>query len=120
RTTLATVESPTDGRNSPWLIWAICTVARSGSSWLSQLVTSTGRMGIPDEYLLDWRTQARRIGFVGEVSLDDYLWWLLQHRATPNGVFAIKGSVDELRPFFDYFPNTPCVWLSRENKFEQA
>ncbi len=106
--------------NAPTLVWAICTVARSGSSWLSQLVASTQRMGIPEEYLLDWRKQALRLGFSRETSLEEYLWVLLRHRATPNGVFAIKGSVEELRPFFDFFPNAPCVWLSRENKLEQA
>src|SRR5206468_922953 len=42
------------------------------------------------------------------------------HRATPNGVFSIKGSFAELQPFLDLFPGAPCVWLLRENKLEQA
>jgi LPS sulfotransferase NodH len=104
----------------PWLVWAICTVARSGSSWLSQLVSSTGIMGHPDEYLLSWPQQATRRGLAGSTSFSDYLTFLLQHRSTANGVFAVKGSVEEMQPFFDFFPNAPCVWLVRENKIQQA
>jgi len=104
----------------PWLVWAICTVARSGSSWLSQLVSSTGIMGNPDEYLLAWRQQASQFGLSRSTSFSDYLTFLLQQRSTSNGVFAAKGSVEEMQPFFEFFPNAPCVWLVRENKIEQA
>ena len=45
---------------------------------------------------------------------------LIRHRSTPNGVFSIKGSFTELQPFLDLFPGAPCVWLTRENKVEQA
>ncbi len=108
------------GLVQPWLVWAICTVARSGSSWLSQLVASTGIMGHPDEYFLGWRQQATRLGLTGSTAFHDYLTFVLQHRSTSNGVFAAKGSVEEMQPFFDFFPNAPCVWLVRENKIEQA
>ncbi len=77
-------------------------------------------MGLPDEYLLDWQAQAVRHGLSKTTSFQDYLTYLLLHHSTPNGVFAIKGSVDEMQPFFDYFPNAPTVWLVRENKIEQA
>lgn len=121
-------DATSDGRTAddrrhadpPWLVWAICTVARSGSSWLSQLVSSTNIMGTPDEYLLSWPEQATRFGLASSISLSDYLTFLLQHRSTSNGVFAIKGSVEEMQPFFEFFPNAPCVWLVRENKIEQA
>ena len=89
--------------NPPWLVWAICTVARSGSSWLSQLVSSTGTMGVPEEYLLAWPQQATRLGLSAATSFSDYVTFLLHHRSTSNGVFAIKGSVEELQPFFELF-----------------
>lgn len=115
-------EAADDGRGAvqPWLVWAICTVARSGSSWLSQLVASTGVMGNPDEYLLAWPDQAARFGLSHGTSFSDYLTFLMQHRSTPNGVFAVKGSVEEMQPFFEFFPNAPCVWLVREDKIAQA
>lgn len=77
-------------------------------------------MGHPAEYLLAWPEQATFYGLPSSTSFSDYLTFLLQHRSTSNGVFAIKGSVEELQPFFDFFPNAPCVWLVRENKIEQA
>lgn len=103
-----------------WSTWAICTVARSGSSWLCDLVTSTGMMGYPDEYLLDWPKQCLRNGLPSSTSLEDYICFLLCERSTPNGVFAIKGSLNELKPYFALFPDAPCVWLSREDKVAQA
>lgn len=104
----------------PRLIWALCTVARSGSTWLSQLVESTGLLGFPDEYLLQWPQWCVRFGLSASTPLEEYLSCLIRHRSTPNGVFAIKGSFAELKSFFRFFPNAPCVWLSRENKLEQA
>ena len=77
-------------------------------------------MGNPEEYLLAWPQQATRFGLARSTSLGDYLTYLLQHRSTSNGVFAMKGSVEEMQPFFEFFPNAPCVWLVRENKIEQA
>lgn len=106
--------------NGPWLIWAICTIARSGSSWLSQLVESTQLLGNPDEYLLDWPGWCGRFGLSAAMPFEEYVDCLIRHRSTPNGVFAVKGSFDELQPFLGFFPSVPCVWLTRENKVEQA
>jgi LPS sulfotransferase NodH len=106
--------------DEPWSIWAICTIARSGSSWLSQLVGSTQLLGNPDEYLLDWPRCAARFGFSAALPFEEYISCLIRHRSTPNGVFSIKGSFAELQPFLDLFPCAPCVWLTRDNKLEQA
>ena len=108
------------GVTSPSLAWAICTVARSGSTWLSQLAASTNRLGYPDEYLLHWPSWRRQLGLSESLNRDAYLACLVQQRVTPNGVFAIKGSCTELAPFFELYPNAACVWLVRENKIEQA
>lgn len=112
--------SLTRSRGKPSLVWALCTVARSGSSWLSELASSTNCLGYPEEYLLDWRRQCEQWGMSSQTSQEDYLALLMRSRVTPDGVFAIKGSVGELRPFFELFPHAPCVWLTRENKLEQA
>jgi len=107
-------------RSGPWLVWAICTIARSGSSWLSQLVGSTQLLGNPEEYLLDWPRCCARFGVSAATPFEEYLSCLIQQRSTPNGVFSVKGSFAELQPFLDLFPGAPCIWLSRDNKIEQA
>lgn len=102
------------------MVWAICTVARSGSSWLSQLISSTHRLGYPDEYLLEWPQRCVEWGLSPAPSFEQYLALLVQAKSSPNGVFAVKGSVDEMAPFFDIYPQAPCVWLRRSNRLEQA
>jgi LPS sulfotransferase NodH len=102
------------------LVWAICTVARSGSSWLSQLIASTHRLGYPDEYLLEWPKRCAEWGLSPTPSFEQYLALVVRAKSTANGVFAVKGSVDEMTPFFSVFPQTPCVWLRRSNRLEQA
>jgi LPS sulfotransferase NodH len=110
-----------DGRcGGPRLVWAICTIARSGSSWLSQLVGSTEILGNPEEYLLGWPQCCLRFGLSTATPFEEYVSCLIRHRSTPNGVFSVKGSFAELQPFLRLFPDAPCVWLSRENKLEQA
>ena len=106
--------------SSPRLVWALCADARSGSTWLSQLAESTQLLGFPDEYLLHWEQWCVRLGLSAATALDEYLSCLVRHRATPNGVFGIKGSLAQLEAFFRFFPGAPCVWLTRENKLEQA
>ena len=101
-------------------MWALCTVARSGSSWLCELVKSTGCLGDPAEYLLDWPRQAVQAGLSAACSWDEYVELLLRRHVTPNGVFAIKGSCVELQPFLARFPDIPCVWLRREDRCAQA
>lgn len=100
--------------------WALCADARSGSTWLSQLVASTSLLGNPDEYLLDWKSWCERLGLSSVTTLDEYFTILLEHRSSAAGIFAIKGSLDSLRPFFALFPAAPCVWLRRRSKVHQA
>ena len=102
------------------VVWAICTVARSGSSWLSQLIASTHRLGYPDEYLLEWPQRCAEWGLSPTPSFEQYLALLVPAKSTSNGVFAVKGSVDEMSPFFGIYPQAPCVWLRRANRLEQA
>ena len=100
--------------------WVICTVARSGSEWLCDLVKSTNVLGAPMEYLLNPRDWFSKFGLPNDLPLDEYLGFLMEHTSTPNGIFGIKGSLAELRPFFDCFGDVPCVWLHREQRLEQA
>ena len=117
---LARVRLAQRPRAAPGVAWALCTVARSGSTWLSQLIASTELLGNPAEYLLNWKQQSANRGLPDTTTIEEYLFALTQHRATPNGIFAVKGSYSELEPFFHCFPAAPCVWLTRENRLEQA
>jgi LPS sulfotransferase NodH len=114
------VEAPRAAEEALMLVWALCADARSGSTWLSQLAASTGMLGYPDEYLLNWPRWRSRLGWSSQLTLEEYLSCLLRERTSPNGMFGIKGSLSQLRAFFDFFPATPCVWLRRENKLKQA
>lgn len=62
----------------------ILTEARSGSTWLTSLIQSTGIMGMPDEWL-DWRTLGQRPD-----TLQDYIDAVVARGSTPNGRFAVK------------------------------
>lgn len=98
----------------------MCTIARSGSTWLCDLVSSTGLLGSPMEYLLNLNKWYYHFGLPEDTRLEDYLAFLLEYTSTPNGVFGVKGSREQLEPFFNCFGNVPCVWLRRRNKLEQA
>ena len=105
---------------TPVRAWAICTVARSGSTWLCDLAKSTGRLGAPAEYFTNRDRWYRQFGLSQGTSVEDYLSFLMQCTSTPNGIFGIKGGCHQLRPFFDCFGDVPCVWLRRINRLEQA
>lgn len=103
----------------------ICYTNRSGSSYLSDLLTLTGICGRPQEYFTvkNMERIARRFA-VG--SLEDYLQNLSARRQSDNGVFATKTGFSELiflhrQGFLEkYFPNRFYIMLSREDVIMQA
>jgi trehalose 2-sulfotransferase len=104
----------------PQIIWALCTIARSGSSWLCDLIRSTNCLGYPEEYLLNVPRSFTGRGLSARLSVEEYLAATLRNHSSSNGVFGIKGSHEELIPFFELFAEAPCVWLRRENRVAQA
>jgi len=72
--------------------YVICSDARSGSTFLSRVLISTGVLGVPKEYFHDprWIAHLRRS--------KDGLEQVLDQASTPNGVFALK----VFPPHFDH------------------
>jgi LPS sulfotransferase NodH len=110
----------TSARDPNSLVWALCCDARSGSTWFSQLIASTGRLGQPAEYLLNPPAWCQKLDLPLDLPLDRYLDLLRERKSSENGVFAIKGNLEPMRPFFRKYGNVPCVWLRRNDILEQA
>ncbi len=69
--------------------YAICTTIRSGSTWLAELLASTGQLGRPAEFF--------STKFQKRVRSPDYpegargqIAHALEHGSTPNGVYGLK------------------------------
>jgi trehalose 2-sulfotransferase len=105
--------------------YALCTVGRSGSNWLCELLTSTDRLGRPLEY---FNTEGRR-RFTDPLYPDDpvrQIARILTTGATANGVYGVKvfpTHVDAIRDrvqWSDALPNLRFVHLVREDLVGQA
>lgn len=105
--------------------YAIFFVARSGSTWLADLLSRQLDLGKPREYL-----NINMVGrFATEMNADtlaDYLALLRRKRITANGVFGIKLDVSQLSTLIDELPFSEAfhghVWfyLRRRNFVAQA
>jgi LPS sulfotransferase NodH len=105
--------------------YAICSIGRSGSNWLCELLTSTGRLGRPLEY---FDGNARRM-LTDPAYPDDpveQIQRVLTMGATPNGVYGVKvfpWHVDAIRDrvrWAEALPNLHFVHLVREDVLGQA
>jgi LPS sulfotransferase NodH len=103
----------------------ICYTNRSGSSYLSDLLTLSGVCGKPQEYftIKNMERIARRFA---AASLEDYLENLAARRQSDNGIFASKTGFSELiflhyhGHMEHYFPNRHYIMLRREDSVMQA
>lgn len=105
--------------------YAICTIPRSGSNFLGQLLASTGCLGRPLEY---FNGPARRV-LDDPTFPDDPAEQILKIRtsgATSNGVYALKlfpSQHDLIRrhvSWTDVLPNLHFVYLERRDVLGQA
>jgi LPS sulfotransferase NodH len=109
----------------PEMNYVIIFMARSGSSWLTSLLSGTERLGHPEEYI--------NPNFVREVARSlnsrvprDFLKLLKRRRKTANGVFGIEARAHDIehfgqRVFFEEFDETALLYnLWRENIFAQT
>lgn len=99
--------------------------ARSGSSWLTDIVTRTGRLGEPDEcfnpHFLAEMGRAMRAGGLAQY-VDT-----LQRRRARNGIFGCEVTFYQMQvvfggaaPFLAYFGRAKPIWLIREDIVQQA
>ncbi len=105
--------------------FAICTIGRSGSNWLGELLSSTGRLGHPQEY---FNTEGRRL-FLDPAYPDDpseQIRWILTRGASANGVYGLKlfpSQVDAIVGrvrWADALPGLRYVHLVRGDVLAQA
>jgi LPS sulfotransferase NodH len=104
--------------------YAICTEPRSGSNYLCQLLSSTGRLGRPLEY---FNGPARRAleDFQYPDDPEDQLQEVLTRGATPNGLYGVKlfsHQSDELRHlgWASRLPGLRFIHLERRDLLGQA
>lgn len=104
--------------------YAICTIGRSGSSYLCQLLESTGVLGLPREY---FNTAARRQRDDPEypAAPGAQIDWILSKGTTPNQIYGLKvfpGQIDSLKkfPWAERLPRLRFLHLTRDNLVDQA
>jgi trehalose 2-sulfotransferase len=103
--------------------YVICSLPRSGSNYLCQLLESTDVLGRPREYFAGvrgWRDIPDYLLNVGS-----RLQWVLQHAVTPNGVCGFKlmpYQVHRLRnhPWTGLFQDLKYVHITRKDLLGQA
>jgi len=120
---------PYDGPVRPYLV---CSSTRSGSSVLCEMLSASGVLGRPDEYLQFPRGLTRlaeRFGTRsadGSIDMRAYLDALGRHRATANGVCGIKVhffqllKVAHIAAVRELVLGAALVWLRRRDTLGQA
>ena len=105
--------------------YAICTTIRSGSTWLAELLASTGQLGRPAEYFsTKFQKRVRSPDYPAAVR--DQATYALEHGSTPNGVYGFKvypmqldGMAGRLR-WTAWFPDLRFVHMQRRDLLGQA
>jgi trehalose 2-sulfotransferase len=109
----------------PKVSYMICSVPRSGSSLLCEMLANTLHAGMPAEYFRPDRIETfeRRWGVEG---FDEYRRALLERKTSPNGVFGLKvhwaqyATTVEDRDPTSLFPNLRFVYIRRADRVRQA
>ncbi|WP_298286483.1 Stf0 family sulfotransferase [Acidocella sp.] len=115
----------TAGTAPPVRAYVIFFSARSGSTWLTSVLSATERLGFPDEYLNP--AFIREVAeFLNATEPGRFLEALRRRRQTENGVFGMEtravdvGLFGEAAFFAAFGPETVFFYLWRENIVAQA
>ena len=113
------------GAPAPSISYVLCTLPRSGSSLLADVLASTELAGSPTEYFD--RNQFEAFSRDWKVSgLADYLAAMLRKKTSLNGVFGLKAHFHQLgdvlgdRDIADVLPDPRFVLLVRLDHVRQA
>lgn len=105
--------------------YAICTVMRSGSTWLAELLASTDVLGYPSEYFsTDVQRRIRRADYPADRRAQVEI--VLTEGATPNGIYGVKmypmdfEAVSQQIRWTEVLPNLHFVHLRRRDVLGQA
>ena len=114
-----------EGAPPPHTSYIVCSVPRSGSSLLCDVLAATELAGAPTEYLD--RNQMEAFQREWSVSgLDEYLQALRDRKTSPNGVFGLKAHFHQLRDELGgrdldaEFPGLRLVYIRRRDHVRQA
>ena len=105
--------------------YLVCSIPRSGSSLLCELLGSTGLAGAPAEFFHPDKMEALK-GRWGVATPDAYLRELLLRKTSPNGVFGLKAHWGQYKPHFGEadprtaFPNARLLFITRQDRLRQA
>ena len=108
--------------------YLICSTPRSGSTLLARLIETTGRMGVPYEYLnmqVHAKPMAERLG-VPPMPPGPYLQAVERVRTTPNGVFGLKAHFHQIGPLLarpaiaQLMATATLVWIRRRDLLGQS
>src|SRR5687767_8723340 len=105
--------------------YVVCSLPRSGSSLLCELLFNTGRAGAPGEFFDAAMMKRFRRRWGGE-SVDDYLSALRAKKTGPNGTFGFKAHFFQLIEAFPggsleaAFPGLRHVYITRDDRLRQA
>jgi LPS sulfotransferase NodH len=109
----------------PHVSYIVCSLPRSGSSLLCDVLASTELAGAPTEYFD--RNQMEAFAQEWQVSgLDDYLTALRAKKTSPNGVLGLKAHFHQLRDVLEgrnldaEFPGLRLVYVRRRDHVRQA
>jgi len=112
-------------RTAPRVSYVVCSIPRSGSSLLCELLASTGLAGAPAEFFHPDKMVALKRRW-DVAALEDYLRELLARKTGPNGVFGIKAHWGQYKPVLGdsdpraAFPNAQLVFITRRDRLRQA
>ena len=107
------------------LSYVVCSVPRSGSSLLCELLCNTDTAGAPTEFFDPEQMEQFRARW-GASSFGEYVAQLLDRKTGPNGVFGMKVHWGQLHHILDeadlatLFPALRHVYIRREDQLRQA
>jgi LPS sulfotransferase NodH len=114
-----------DSAAEPRISYMICSVPRSGSSLLCEMLANTLHAGMPAEYFRPDRIAMFKRRW-GVATFDEYRRALLERKTSPNGVFGLKvhwaqyGPTVEDRDPTGLFPNIRFIYIRRLDRVRQA
>jgi len=114
-----------DPGGPPTVSYLVCSLPRSGSSLLCELLCTTGVAGAPTEFFDPG--QMHEFARVWATSgFDEFLGRLLVLKTSPNGVFGVKAHFPQLDEAFGereptrLLPDLRCVYITRRDHVRQA
>jgi trehalose 2-sulfotransferase len=114
-----------EGSPSPRVSFIVCSLPRSGSSLLCELLAASELAGAPSEFFDRNQMDAFRATWKVD-TFDGYIEALLSKKTSPNGLFGVKAHYHQLVEAFGdtgpgtVFPNLHLVYIRRRDHVGQA